>query len=96
MEISITQPAMNWLINELDLNEGDFIRFFVRYGGHGGVQAGFSLGMTTNDRPFEPLATLEQSGITFFVEKKDDWYFENRNLQIKYSRKKDEIEFIVE
>lgn len=94
MEISITQPAINQLINEMDLKNGDQIRFFVRYGGKGNI-AGFSLGINT-DKPFEPVAKTEVSGITFFVENKDAWYFEGHDLQIKYSRKREEIEFVVE
>ncbi|WP_067839507.1 HesB/YadR/YfhF family protein [Amphibacillus sediminis] len=95
MEITLSQPAVNWLINELDLTNGDYLRFFVRYGGHGGEQAGFSLGMTQNDLPVEPLTKTIIEGITFFIEKKDGWYFNQKNLHIKYSRKKDEIEFII-
>ncbi|MCZ0704374.1 uncharacterized protein YneR [Natronobacillus azotifigens] len=95
MEISITQPAFKWLTEEMDVTNGDSIRFFVRYGGQG-AQSGFSLGLSRNDVPFEPYSKTEMNGITFFVEKKDAWYFDERDLQVKYSRKKDEIEFIVE
>ncbi len=95
MEISITQPAVTWFIRELDLKEGDYVRFFARYGGHGGVHKGFSLGMSTNDIPNDPELILTENGITFFVEKSDAWYLDGMNLHIKYSRKFDEIDFVI-
>ncbi|MBM7540967.1 HesB/YadR/YfhF family protein [Amphibacillus cookii] len=96
MDITISQPAIKWFINEMNLSEGDYIRFFVRYGGHGGAQVGFSLGVSNQDEPFEPVTKTTIDGITFFVEKKDEWYFDGSDLHIKYSRKKEEIEFLLQ
>ncbi|GAA5416043.1 hypothetical protein Pryu01_01075 [Paraliobacillus ryukyuensis] len=95
MELSITQPAANWFISEMDLSEGDFVRFFVRYGGHGGVHKGFSLGISTNNTPNDPATQVVKQGITFYVEKSDAWYFEGMNFHIKYSRKFDDIDFVI-
>ncbi|SDB82512.1 Uncharacterized protein YneR [Pelagirhabdus alkalitolerans] len=96
MEITFTQPAIKWFKNEMDLEEGDYLRFFVRYGGHSSIQPGFSLGISMQDEPYEPLAKREIDGIIFFIEKKDQWYFKNNRLHVKYSRKRDEIEFITD
>ncbi|CQR46009.1 Iron-sulphur cluster biosynthesis [Paraliobacillus sp. PM-2] len=95
MELSITQPAVKWFINEMDLKEGDFVRFFVRYGGHGGIHKGFSLGISTNDTPNDPALRTTGNGITFFVEKSDAWYFDGMNFHIKYTRKFDDIDFVI-
>ncbi|WP_112182379.1 MULTISPECIES: HesB/YadR/YfhF family protein [Paraliobacillus] len=96
MEISITQPAVKWFINEMELETGDTIRFFARYGGHGGIHKGFSLGISTNAEANNPIMQIEEQGITFFVEKSDAWYFDNMNFHIKYSRKLDEVDFLIE
>ncbi|WP_026568789.1 HesB/YadR/YfhF family protein [Sediminibacillus sp. JSM 1682029] len=93
--ISITQPAAKWYINELDLSEGDAVRFYARYGGHGGLHRGFSLGLAI-ERPKNPFFHTEASGISFFVEESDAWYFEGYDFHIKYKRKYDEIEFSFE
>ncbi|MFB1049780.1 HesB/YadR/YfhF family protein [Paraliobacillus sp. JSM ZJ581] len=95
MELSITQPAVTWFINELNLKEHDYVRFFARYGGHGGIHKGFSLGMSTNDIPNDPAMLVTKSGITFFVEKSDAWYFDGMNFHIKYARKYNEIDFVI-
>ncbi|WP_018931791.1 HesB/YadR/YfhF family protein [Gracilibacillus lacisalsi] len=95
MEMSITKPAAKWFIKELDLEEGDAIRFLARYGGFGGVHKGFSLALekaVSNN----PGAEVTEEGIRFFVEESDIWYFDNKNFHIKYSRKYDEIEYVIE
>ncbi|SEO16113.1 Uncharacterized protein YneR [Amphibacillus marinus] len=96
MEINISQPAYKWLVDELELTDGDAIRFFVRYGGHSGAQAGFSLGISKNDTPFEPAVEVEVAGVNFFIEAKDEWYFDGKDLKVKYSRNRSEIEFALE
>lgn len=93
MMITITKPALNWFKREMLLEKGDALRFFVRVGGCSTVQDGFSLGMTV-ETPTEPALTTEEEGITFFIEEKDIWFFENLDFTVKYSRNKDEIEFV--
>ncbi|MBM7098052.1 HesB/YadR/YfhF family protein [Bacillus sp. H-16] len=95
MEIKITQPAIRWFHDEFDLTEGDSVRIHVRYGGCGSVQTGFSLGLG-KEKIDEPGALFEKDGITYGIEAKDLWYFEDKNLTVKYSRKFDEIQFVVE
>ncbi|UOQ50542.1 HesB/YadR/YfhF family protein [Gracilibacillus caseinilyticus] len=95
MEMSITKPAAKWFIKELELAEGDSIRFFARYGGFGGVHKGFSLALEKAE-PNNLGAEVTEEGIHFFVEESDIWYFDQKNLHIKYSRKYDEIEYVVE
>lgn len=95
MQITITKPAIKWFQKEIGLKEGDSIRFYARYGGFGGVHKGFSLAMEKMD-PVNPGAETVENGIRFFVEESDIWYFDGKDLRIKYSRKFDEIEFIVE
>ncbi|WP_100398267.1 HesB/YadR/YfhF family protein [Bacillus sp. FJAT-44742] len=92
MEITISQPALKWFEEEMELKQGDSIRFFVRYGGHAHIHTGFSLGVG-KEAPFEPAASLEKNHCLFYVEEKDMWFFKDHNLQVKYSRKAGEIEF---
>ncbi|WP_407269475.1 HesB/YadR/YfhF family protein [Radiobacillus sp. PE A8.2] len=92
MAITITQPAAKWYIDEMDLQEGDYVRFFVRYGGSGGIVSGFSLGIS-NDEPSNPAMQVTEQGVTFYVENSDLWYFDGMNFHIKYKRKYGEIEY---
>ncbi len=95
MKMSITKPAARWFVSELELKENDSIRFFARYGGFGGVHKGFSLALERTE-PNNPVAEVKEEGIRFFVEESDLWYFDKMNFHIKYSRKMDEIEYIIE
>jgi uncharacterized protein YneR len=44
VEIIVDEKAASWYIDELQLEKGDSVQFFVRYGGCSNVQKGFSLG----------------------------------------------------
>ncbi|MFC0471826.1 HesB/YadR/YfhF family protein [Halalkalibacter kiskunsagensis] len=96
MNIQITKPALQWFKDELDIKgEGEFIRFFARYGGCGSIQSGFSLGIS-QEKPSIIGTKEEIDGIIFFIEEDDLWYFKGHDLKVKYSRKHDEIEFVYE
>ena len=96
MNIHVTKPALQWFKEELDLKgEGEYIRFFARYGGCGSIQSGFSLGIS-QEQPLIIGAKEEAEGITFYIEENDLWYFKGHDLKVKYSRKNDEIEFVYE
>ncbi len=92
MKLSIEEEAAIWYRDEINLKQGDYVRFFVRYGGSGGVQPGFSLGVS-HDTPDEVGSFTESSGITFYVEQKDLWYFDGHDLLVKYNEKYREPEF---
>lgn len=92
MNMTINEDALNWYKEELDLESGDQVRFFVRYGGCSNVQKGFSLGVA-KDAPQEAGVTAEADGITFFIEESDLWYFDNHDLLVSYSEDADEPVF---
>lgn len=96
LNIQITKPALQWFKDEFNLKgEGEYIRFFARYGGCGSIQSGFSLGIS-QESPSIVGTQVEEDGTIFFIEEKDLWYFKNQNLKVKYSRKNEEIEFVYE
>ncbi|MBU9721816.1 MULTISPECIES: HesB/YadR/YfhF family protein [Bacillaceae] len=92
MNIDITENALSWFQTELGAQPGDGVQFFVRYGGCGNIQSGFSLGVVKKN-PEDPGVTVKKGDITFFIEKKDEWYFENRDFEVNFNKDKDEIEF---
>jgi len=81
LKITIDNKAADWYINELQLEEGDTVQFFVRYGGCSNVQKGFSLGVVKQN-PEEIGSSVESKGITFFVENRDLWYFDQHDLHV--------------
>ncbi|MFY4774011.1 HesB/YadR/YfhF family protein [Metabacillus sp. RGM 3146] len=92
MKLKVSNKAASWYKEELDLNDGDSLRFFVRYGGNSTIQSGFSLGVI-NDTPKEAAAMAEANGLTFFVEESDVWYFDQYDLQVNVKEDGDEPEF---
>ncbi len=92
MNIQIQHKAAAWYKNELDLAEGQFVRFFARYGGASTIQSGFSLGISTEE-PVDMGALTEQDGISFYIEEKDLWYFDGHNLLIEWNGDRNEPVF---
>ncbi|WP_088105294.1 HesB/YadR/YfhF family protein [Halalkalibacter urbisdiaboli] len=97
MKIEITKPALAWFKQEFDLQgKGEeTIRFYARLGGCASIQTGFSLGIS-QDTPSTIGVSQEMEGILFFIEQEDLWFFKQYDLKVKFSRKRNEIEFVYE
>jgi uncharacterized protein YneR len=89
VEIIVDEKAASWYIDELQLQKGDTVQFFVRYGGCSNVQKGFSLGVAKQS-PEDVGSSVDSKGITFFVENRDLWYFDNHNLRVELDEKAEE------
>lgn len=92
MKIHISNEAADWYKEEMLLKNGDFIRFFARYGGHSTVQKGFSLGLSIEE-PHDIGVKEEIGGITYYVEDKDLWYFDDQDLFVEFNATIQEPEF---
>lgn len=77
MELTITNEAAQWYEDELNIEDGKYLRFHVRYGGVGGLVPGFSLGVNM-DEPQMIFTSCQINNITFFIEESDAWYFEDK------------------
>lgn len=92
MNIQITNKAAKWYKEEFEIDQQAQLRFFVRYG-FGGLIPGFSLGISY-DTPKDVYASSNVEGITFFIENKDAWYFDDKDLKIEINEQSKEPEFI--
>ncbi|MGG3798382.1 HesB/YadR/YfhF family protein [Metabacillus fastidiosus] len=92
MNIMISEEALKWFKEEVGVEKGDTIKFFVRYGGSSPVQQNFSLSFTTTI-PDNIAAKKEIDGILFFIEDNDLWFFNEYDLHVKYSKILNEIEY---
>ncbi len=93
MNIRISDLAADWYEQEMNLKHGDFVQFYVRYGGDSSIQKGFSLGLSI-DQPTDLAFKTVKNGITYYIEEKDVWYFENHNFHIDLNTKINEPEFV--
>lgn len=81
MELVITDQAHNWFKDELDLETGDTLRIFGKYGGSTNVHVGFSTGIQVVE-PMESLEAVNKDGITYFTEHGDEWFFSDYILTV--------------
>ncbi|GGD66141.1 HesB/YadR/YfhF family protein [Paenibacillus nasutitermitis] len=90
MRIVVEQPAALWYKREMSLTDGDSLKLFVRLGGCGSVQPGFSLGVI-RDTPGNAALQHAVEGIVFYMEDDHLWYLDNKVLHIRYDEKLDDI-----
>ncbi|NDI36899.1 HesB/YadR/YfhF family protein [Chengkuizengella sediminis] len=92
MNLTVTPIAANHFKDEFQLQHGDYVQFFVKYGGHSVIQTSFSLGIS-HDKPEKIGASVEIDNVTYYVEESDLWYFEDHQLQVDFNKQNEEIEY---
>lgn len=92
MKITLTPEALAWFKDDMIVEKGDYVRFFVRYGGCSTVQKGFSLGVE-KQKPIQIGSQIEEDGIIFYVEEEDLWYFDGHDLEVDFNKEYDEPVF---
>jgi uncharacterized protein YneR len=81
MKITITDDAITWFQNEMDVKEGDTIRFFARYGGNSTIHTGYSLGVT-KEKPVDIGESVSINNVIYFINESDLWYFKDYDLNV--------------
>jgi uncharacterized protein YneR len=90
MTIKIDQEAFKWFEREFDTPKPFHIRLYPQYAGFGDKNKGYSLAFSLE----APAIAAEQQiidGITFYVESNDTWFFNETDVEIKYSDTAGEI-----
>lgn len=92
MKIVITEQAMKWFTAEMEVEQGDTIRFYARYGGSSKFHEGFSLGVN-REEPHEIGVQTERDGVRFYIEKSDEWFFNAHDLHVAVDETLDELTY---
>lgn len=92
MNLTITSKAQAWFKQELELAEGQGIKFYGKVYGKTQVHDGFSVGMAV-DTPESPLVEEKDNGILYFVEEADEWFFKGYDLVVDYDAELDEPKY---
>ncbi|MEH7106529.1 MULTISPECIES: HesB/YadR/YfhF family protein [Bacillaceae] len=93
MEIFISEAALSWFKEEVELASGDHVKFYSQIYGSSPIQENFALGFTVDNEPVDTAVKTEKGGIIFYVESSDLWFFNGHNLHVDYNPNKDELEF---
>lgn len=86
---AITDEAIQTFREEWGVQEGQYVRIYLKYAG-GGNDA-FSVGLNVSAEPIDPSIVKSFGGIHFFIEKSDDWIM--REYKLKIDSKHNEIFF---
>ncbi|XZF76677.1 HesB/YadR/YfhF family protein [Bacillus sp. AL-1R] len=81
MKITISEDALKWFQDEMNVKEGDTIRFFARYGGNSTINKGYSLGVT-KEQPVDIGESITIDNVVYFINETDLWYFKDYNLSV--------------
>ncbi|WP_155591293.1 HesB/YadR/YfhF family protein [Lysinibacillus cavernae] len=92
MNIALTVKALQWFKQEMEVEPGDTIRFYARYGGSSPFHEGFSLGMT-REEPIDIGVQTVVEGVTYYIDEKDLWFFNDHNLHVDVDASKDELHY---
>ncbi len=91
MGLQVREDAAKWYIDEMGLEEGDYVQFFLKiYGGikteHPNYFLGISVGLDG-----EIAAKQEVTGITFYFGEKDAWFLDEFDMKVVMGE--DEVEY---
>ena len=92
MEIIICDKAFQWFKKEMDIEAGEAIRFYARYGGSSPFHEAFSLGMN-REQPHSIGVQTELNGVIFYIEQDDLWFFNEHSLVVDVNEKLDELQY---
>ena len=92
MNIVITDEAFKWFMKEMELEPGNYVRFYARYGGSSPFHEAFSLGMN-REIPHEIGVETIIDGVHFYIEKADEWFFNGHDLHVLVDPTLDELTY---
>lgn len=94
MKLTVTEQAAERYKDEMDLEEGDAIRFYVKLYGESKVHPNFSLGVSKEKAvDLSTHYNTTVSGICFFFDDQDVWYLQDHELTVDLEQ--DEIAFLM-
>ncbi len=95
MKIVISEEAAKWFKEDMEVVHGESVRFFARYGGSSPLHEGFSLGVTKED-PDEVAVETALNGVRYYIESRDEWFFDGHDLIVEVDQKLHELSYSYE
>lgn len=91
MKINVTEEALQFFKDEMEVEAGQTVRLFAKYGGSTDLTHGFSVGVITEDIDNVAVET-EADGIRFVVAEQDEWLFQGQDVNVEI--RGDEVVFV--
>lgn len=92
MNIHLSEQAIHWFEEEMEVATGDYVKFFARYGGYSPLHEGFSIGIT-KEEPDELAVENIVNGVHYYIEERDLWFFDGHDLHIDADSSTEELSF---
>ncbi|QBO37229.1 iron-sulfur cluster biosynthesis protein [Periweissella cryptocerci] len=89
MKLVITEQALEWFQNEMALKSGDGVRFYGKTYGTTNVHQGFSVALSRDAEPLDPIVLVRQAGIMFYINERDEWLFHDYDLTVDVQNTED-------
>ena len=93
MEITITDQALNWFKEEVEVEAGNKVQFNVQIYGTSPIREGYSLAFKLDNDDSKKSVSVEKDGIEFYVEEQDVWFFDGYDLKVAYDEDKEEVKY---
>ena len=92
-EFKISQEAAQWFKEEMGLESGDYIQFFVKiYGGIPTAHPNYFLGVSVGESS-DIAAKNVVEGITFFFNERDSWFLDEFNMKVTKNNEIGEVDY---
>lgn len=82
MSFEVSKEAAKWYENEMDLEQGDYIQYYVQlYGGIPTSHPNYSLGMSIGKEGTIDVKE-EVEGLTFYFNTDNAWFLNQFNMKV--------------
>lgn len=92
MQIRISDQALKFFKEDMDLGSGDAVRFTSKVYGKTNIHEGVSV-MVQVSQPQKVLVSETIDGITFFAEEDDAWFYNDHSLEVDYDEEEEKLLF---
>jgi len=82
MKLNVSKEAAEWYKNEMDLEQGDYLQYYVQlYGGIPTAHPNYSLGMSIG-KEGNIAVTDEVEGIIFYFNEEHAWFLKEFDMEV--------------
>lgn len=93
-EFSISEEAAKWFKDEMGIESGDYIQFFVKiYGGIPTAHPNYFLGISVGESSDIAVKRVVE-GITFYFNERDSWFLDEFNMKVVKEQDKNEVDYL--